>query len=449
MLGDYSAVLCQFGGLWGKGSRDQVWAFDPPATGEYAISLTTDFDAAVYVVDDCSAMPPKCQAGTILPMGTSVEPLVVKLTSGKTWHIIVDGIDNAPPGAAGTYTLKIAKTCTANCNCGNGKCDVGEDSTGCPQDCLSAVPDAGSTDGGSPDAGGLPDAGSAPDGVADVPAAALEVNEYANWPLPPDSPPQSNFDVATNTVTDKTTGLVWQRALPGQTYDRAGAVAYCDGLTLEASSDWRLPSRIELLSIVDAAKVAPALDTTLFPGVPPGGAFSPVWFWTASVNVQSPDANGWCVDFATGAAGWGKFADSDYVRCVRGGKAGPATRYTMKSDVAIDNATGLVWQLGPSATKSTKTAAATACAALKIGGYTAGWRLPTKKEFESLVDPASFAPAVSLDLLPVADSVAWYWISTSIPGWPNSAWILGMGWGGAIWGDGTKNTMAAWCVHAP
>ncbi|MFH1413208.1 MAG: DUF1566 domain-containing protein [bacterium] len=65
-----------------------------------------------------------------------------------------------------------------------------------------------------------------------------------------DGTAKSYTDNANDTVTDNHTGLIWQK------YDQAAknwedAMSYCNGLTLGGSSDWRLPSVLEGLTMLD------------------------------------------------------------------------------------------------------------------------------------------------------------------------------------------------------
>ena len=78
----------------------------------------------------------------------------------------------------------------------------------------------------------------------------------------------NNFiDNGDGTITDTSTGLMWQKATAPGTYTWEQALTYCENLTLPAGgySDWRLPNRNELQSIVDYSRYNPAIDTTFFP----------------------------------------------------------------------------------------------------------------------------------------------------------------------------------------
>jgi len=63
--------------------------------------------------------------------------------------------------------------------------------------------------------------------------------------------PASYTDNGDGTVTDKITGLMWEKGSSGPYASWSQAVAHCPTLTLGGHNDWRLPTRIELLSLVD------------------------------------------------------------------------------------------------------------------------------------------------------------------------------------------------------
>ncbi|MBM4320913.1 MAG: DUF1566 domain-containing protein, partial [Deltaproteobacteria bacterium] len=141
-------------------------------------------------------------------------------------------------------------------------------------------------------------------------------------------------------VVDALTGLVWQRVLP-QLYDGCTegdppgtscswtqAAAYCAGLTLAGSSEWRLPRIHELTSIIDMGAQGVAIDAALFPGEY-GFAFYWAPYWSSS---EPPDGSlAWGFNFQQGGASSGHKEGSAYVRCVIGGgsrhESGIAQRY--------------------------------------------------------------------------------------------------------------------------
>jgi len=128
------------------------------------------------------------------------------------------------------------------------------------------------------------------------------------------------------TVTDTSTGLIWQRDGSGPragcsggtaqiderdlTCNWAEAKAYCAGLTLDGPG-WRLPTLGELVTLVDDTVISGAtIDQTAFPNTPPW------YFWTSSPYVSSPGV-AWDVDFNTGASMILGVGSQEGVRCVR------------------------------------------------------------------------------------------------------------------------------------
>ena len=150
------------------------------------------------------------------------------------------------------------------------------------------------------------------------PAACADPN-WAEWLVPNSQVDvtagapnlESYTDNGDGTVTDNVTGLMWQQAVPATKYAWADAVAYCPTLTLAGHSDWRLPSIIELSSIVDLGQSSPSINSTYFPSTP-----SDWFFWSASPLAGS-SSNAWYVGFFDGYTGFFDVSLTYYVRCVR------------------------------------------------------------------------------------------------------------------------------------
>jgi hypothetical protein len=135
--------------------------------------------------------------------------------------------------------------------------------------------------------------------------------DWANWPVSTTkSHATGAYSVTAETVRDNVTGLVWQRgtSATGMTWDAARA--YCASLEL-AGGGWRLPSIIELLSIVDSRRTGPSIDTAAFSIGTDNG-----WFWTSTPIAGSSDA-AWIVTFYSGTAYDESLKESLWVRCVR------------------------------------------------------------------------------------------------------------------------------------
>ncbi|MBP5434966.1 DUF1566 domain-containing protein [bacterium] len=107
-------------------------------------------------------------------------------------------------------------------------------------------------------------------------------------------------------VTDTETGLVWQKTyVSGKTWQQA--LSYCESLTYAGYSDWRLPNKNELASLINYEKDSPASD---FPDMLSTG------FWSSSNHVGKIDG-AWFVNFDDGLVGSSYKTSNGNVRCVR------------------------------------------------------------------------------------------------------------------------------------
>jgi hypothetical protein len=100
----------------------------------------------------------------------------------------------------------------------------------------------------------------------------------------------------------------------GSDCDTDGFVRAVNAQGLCGARDWRLPSDLELLSIVSNDRYSPAIDTGWFPNMPS------YWFWSSSPSaVDSYGA--FCVGFDHGNVGYYEpKGNAKYVRLVRGGQ---------------------------------------------------------------------------------------------------------------------------------
>jgi hypothetical protein len=260
----------------------------------------------------------------------------------------------------------------------------------------------------------------APAGPADADGAedcdgVQAVSEWAAWPMPnPVSSglahPQAYTDHGDGTVTDEVTGLVWQQDLGARdamAWD--AAQLYCADLVLAGHCDFRVPSRIELISLLDLEQPFAVVDA-VFPGTI--GSF----FWTSSLVTSPTQGQGrtpaWRVEFGTGYVISHSEGDP-YVRCVRNRRAGtaPPERYEVTDDIVLDIQTGLTWQRVPDAASFTWSDAAAHCASLALAG--SSWRLPSAKELQTIVDETTAYPAIDEAAFPgLYDE--WFWSSSTV-----------------------------------
>jgi hypothetical protein len=121
--------------------------------------------------------------------------------------------------------------------------------------------------------------------------------------------PASRFAAADGVVTDQKTGLNWQQTPDPASNTWDGAKTFCAGLPL-AGGGFRLPTVVELLSITDRTLSAPAIDSTVFPGL----AYDD--FWSSSPFVGNSE-EAWSVNFGFGMPGHSTKTFTLRVRCVR------------------------------------------------------------------------------------------------------------------------------------
>jgi hypothetical protein len=117
-------------------------------------------------------------------------------------------------------------------------------------------------------------------------------------------------DNGDGTITDRATGLTWQKADSGKGLDWRQALAYAANSKVAGHSDWRLPNAKELQSIVDYSR-APA--TTQSAAISPLFEVTKIddgdypFFWTSTTHLDGPPdrRGGAAVYIAFGrATGW-------------------------------------------------------------------------------------------------------------------------------------------------
>lgn len=114
-----------------------------------------------------------------------------------------------------------------------------------------------------------------------------------------------------NLVKDERNAIYWQdtQASKVTSEDWDDAALYCDKLVLDGMEKWRLPSFMELLSIVDYKLVHPAINP-LFSYTNEGT------YWTSTDFSPTP-ARAWTIDFRTGETYYNYKTTNHTVRCVK------------------------------------------------------------------------------------------------------------------------------------
>jgi hypothetical protein len=100
----------------------------------------------------------------------------------------------------------------------------------------------------------------------------------------------------------------------------------------------------------------------------------------------------------------------------------PAGRFTIGSGTVYDTKTKLTWQQATPSTTYSWPDAKTYCAGAGLGG--AGWRLPTVRELQTLVDYSRLTdPRIDTTAFPATPSAA-FWSASPAAGSPSLAWLV-------------------------
>jgi hypothetical protein len=108
----------------------------------------------------------------------------------------------------------------------------------------------------------------------------------------------SNF--ASDAVLDRETGLVWEKSPDTTPHDWEFVGRVCANKNVGGRKGWRLPSFVELASLVDPANSSPALPT----GHPFINIPSLTNYWSATTLARDP-TEAWAVRFGSSAVGNG------------------------------------------------------------------------------------------------------------------------------------------------
>ncbi len=276
-------------------------------------------------------------------------------------------------------------------------------------------------------------------------AASDQDAEYRKglpWPVP-------RFEPRTDTVLDRLTGLTWSKhanlsEFPMMWVEALDYVHDMNKCNAFGFSDWRVPNRRELRSLIGHQSKNPSL--------PEGHPFVEVflgWYWT-STTAAINTAYAWYIHMEGGRMFYGNKKQSCLLWPVRGkgsiilpatgqtecydseggviscgglgqdgslryGKAWPAKRFEVVGNTVIDNLTNLGWLQTANLTKGQVTWEEAFAAIKQLNQESelpCRWRLPNINELESLVDCRMHSPALS-EGHPFQNVQDAYWSSTT------------------------------------
>lgn len=103
--------------------------------------------------------------------------------------------------------------------------------------------------------------------------------------------------------------LIWQDGNEDIKKEWKEAKEYCKNLNYAGYTDWRLPTKTELLSIVDYTRHSPAINKAFKNG-------KSGWCWSSTLGAWD-SSRAWFVDFSLGYSDSFSLSASSCVRCVR------------------------------------------------------------------------------------------------------------------------------------
>ncbi len=248
-------------------------------------------------------------------------------------------------------------------------------------------------------------------------------------------------------VIDNATGLMWQDNAEAKTVQKNwyNAKSYCQNLILGGYSDWRVPTILELKSIIDMGREHPATDP-VFQYI----VNDDYWSSTVGASKYSED-NVWIYNFYKNEDYWDDKTDSVHIRCVRS-EIDNDINFIRKSDqTVLDAKMGLMWQDDADAKIVSKDwkGAIDYCKNLSLAGYN-DWRLPNYNEMESIVDYNWINPAINRSFKNIATSLEatnYYWTSTTNKFWKNP-FLFGFFFGNNTSSFGKSGTHRVRCVRS-
>ena len=256
---------------------------------------------------------------------------------------------------------------------------------------------------------------------------------WAIWPMPNAArglPHAQSFDAqSSGVVLDRVTGLSWQQHPDAQQLTFADATQHCAALSLAGFDDWRLPSRLELISILDTTRTQPSINVAAFPDTPSD------WFWSSTPSASDAQS-AWYLYFYFGYPKTDLVSNRFSVRCVRTAEPKhppPTAHYDVKPDTVRDLGTGLTWQRAVPESLLAFDSAQAYCADLALAGKS-GWRVPSLPELLTLIDERAKDPPM-IDRLAFPDTPGEaFWSSSYFGGVAGQSWQVYFDHGHGLYG---------------
>lgn len=293
--------------------------------------------------------------------------------------------------------------------------------------------------------------------------------------------PEPRFVVDGERVDDRLTGLVWSldanlAEFPLGWQEALDFIAEMNAEARLGHTDWRLPNRRELRSLISHDTRRPAL-----PADHPFHNLFTHWYWTSTSSAGYPN-HAWYVNMDGGRMFYGGKDQAFMVWPVRGegngvvprtgqtdcfntegeqvccedsgqdgayrcGRPWPEPRFEVRDAGIIDHLSGLLWHSSASLEEKPVSwqQALDSLAELNREDSNRNWRLPSINELESLIDASRFDPALPAQH-PFKDVQPVYWSATTSLYEPDWAWALYMDKGAVGVGQKSFARFHVWAV---
>lgn len=271
-----------------------------------------------------------------------------------------------------------------------------------------------------------------------------------------------SFSKTSACVLDKVTGLTWQRfsANPAS-YAYTSAVAYVttvNSANLCGYSDWRLPTALELMGLMNTGVSSGNIANADYLGVATDAMDGT--FWTAEKRAASNTVDAWYVDAdSNGAVSFDAQTRPRKVRLVRGGNLTASAcsndgRWTDHQDGTVSDArTGLMWKSCPEGYTNNSCTAGAVITFKSVSAVVAqltqangnadksysDWRVPTRNELASLVNRACSNPSIWTGIFPNNASLSYLSATPNVNAASTQVWSVDFNEGGVgpgVWAYG-------------
>ena len=266
-------------------------------------------------------------------------------------------------------------------------------------------------------------------------------------------PNPASYDTSTpGVVLDNVTGLAWEKTLSSSSYSQSEAAAYCSSNRLGGWSDWRLPSVLELGTVMDFTQGADGSEDRS------GRLSGHAQRQHESQLVSNLD--GGCRRRHQELVR--RLSERKQLHRHQGNGAGALRARRKGRHLALLLARGPVRRLHDRRDQHeagfgdrARLAAggrAPADGLVRRGrvlpGLAGSFRLPSIKEMQTIIDYAVASPGPTVNAAFPAPNPAsyYYWSSSPLSGVPTGAWLMAVDTGSLSW-NGQNAPYLARCVH--